>query len=80
MWTGCLPLPVSQSLCSAGSPEPEFLSQPDLKGLGLLRQKDSLSAKPRQNWSEIRQTATRANLPEGKGAKEPALRPTAYGF
>ena len=48
MSNGCLL--VSQAWCSAGSPEPEFLSQPDLGKLGLTETKGLFEYKTGQNW------------------------------
>lgn len=45
---GCLLLLASQAWFSVGSPELELLSL--WKSLGILRQKDSLGTKPRQDW------------------------------
>jgi len=45
MVIGCLLLPVSQALCSTSSPEPEFLSQPDLEKLGLIEAKGLFECK-----------------------------------
>lgn len=48
MWADAdwvLLLPVSHALRSAGSPEPEFLSQPDLVKLGFIKAKGLFECK-----------------------------------